>query len=129
MSDAVTLTLNTNEYNFAYGLASKFDGPVSRYAGEKIVSALQTEVVANKNDDGSVPDSIKVSLDRRYFEGFYQGLKEFLSKDGLNSVDVATILEISKVFKISKRVQKIVDDKLGELVDLEPLDDELLDSE
>lgn len=129
MSDAVTLTLNTNEYNFAFGLASKFDGPVSRYAGEKIVSALQTEVVANKNDDGSVPDSIKVSLERRYFEGFYQGLKEFLSKDGLNSVDVATILEISKVFKISKRVQKIVDDKLGELVDLEPLDDELLDSE
>lgn len=129
MSDAVTLTLNTNEYNFAFGLASKFDGPVSRYAGEKIVSALQAEVVANKNDDGSVPDSIKVSLDRRYFEGFYQGLKEFLNKDGITSADVALLCEISKVFKINKRIQKIVDEKLGELVDLEPLDDELLDSE
>ena len=129
MSDAVTLTLNTNEYNFAFGLASKFDGPVSRYAGEKIVSALQAEVVANKNDDGSVPDSIKVSLERRYFEGFYQGLKEFLNKDGITSADVALLCEISKVFKINKRIQKIVDEKLGELVDLEPLDDELLDSE
>lgn len=129
MSETVTLTLKASEYDAAFGLAIKFDGPVSRYAGEKIVSAVQAEVVANKKEDGSVPDSIKVSLERRYFEGFYQGLKEFLNKDGITSADVALLCKISKVFKINKRIQKFVDEKLGELVDLEPLDDELLDSE
>lgn len=128
MSNTVEVTLTANEYNFAFGLVSKFDGPVSRYIGEKIVSLLQSEVLKNKTGD-VMPSSITFAMDRKYFEGFFLGVQEFLSKDGLNSVDVATILEISKVFKISKRVQKIVDDKLGELVDLEPLDDELLDSE
>lgn len=128
MSNQIEITMSANEYNFVFGIASKFEGPVSRYVGEKIVSLLYSEVVKHKNGD-IMPTSITFSMERKYFEGFFLGIQELLSKEGINSVDVATILEISKVFKISKRVQKIVDDKLGEITEIEPLDDETLDGE
>lgn len=132
MSETVTLTLKASEYDAAFGVVSKFNGPISRYVGEKIVTLIRSEVLNNKKTEDSIPDSISIVLNRTWFEGIFQGFVELLNKPETNSVDVAGIIAIGKLFKVGNRVLKFVDDKLttlSEITEINLLDDELLDGE
>lgn len=137
MSDNVVLNLELNVFNMAFGIVSRFDGPISRYAGERIIAVMRdaykasSEAASKGESEEAVkpPKSISVSIERRHFEGFYQGLTELLehSTNKPTSGDVAIIRDVSKEFKVSKRIEKFLNERLVNIPDPQPLDDDLDD--
>lgn len=132
MSDTIKFTLDENEYNSVFMVASSISGEKSKIASSKIVEIIRDEVQkgATKDDDGKdiIPKTITIDLSKRLLDGFFIGITEKTKDDKITTNDVVQLKSICTKLKMKNRFENFVNQELESIPEnTEAFDDEVVE--
>lgn len=132
MSDSIKFTLEENEYNSIYMIASSISGEKSKIAASKILELIKDEVQkgAGKDSEGkdTLPSTITVDLPKRVLDGFFLGLTEKVKEDKITTNDVMQLKLACAKLKMKSRFENFVKQELESIPEnTDAFDDEVVE--
>lgn len=133
MSDSIKFTLDENEYNSVFMVASSISGEKSKIASSKVMELVREEVQkgATKDSDGKdvLPKSITVELPKKVLDGFFLGLTEKVKEEKITTNDVIQLKAVSARLKMKNRFENFVKQELDSIPEnTESFDDEVVET-